>query len=345
MSHKLIPANSIHFQDGYNSIVRSRSEFAQNVKDVEKSMEAQGDNPELFPIKYVTLGKEKFTRNHATLQAALNRGWKEVYAMPSPHEANSVADLLDLVHSNNGGHPLSRVSQGKLYAKLAEGELDEEAMAKALKDAKPGEEVPQIWKREPMSLDQIASACKPAYSSEHIRQCKLLAEVTPEIGALLESDQVSSRVVIKAIALAKDDDTKALRIIRAAIRNAKEDGKETATEKHFDAIKAEFQPVRKLVADGKTTKEAPASAQNGTQEPPKDEKEDDTPPTLPTGNSEEPASELFTKSESQSPVKAKDAKKALLTIIAKWCEDTANVYEDSEMEDLATRIIEANLPL
>jgi len=341
MSHKLIPIGSLQFQDGYN-IVRSDKELTANSKEVEKAMEAQNDDPTLFPIKYVTVGNKKFTRNHATLRAALARGWKEVYAMPSPHEANSLADMLDLVFSNNQGHPVSRVAQGKLYAKLRDGELDEEATAKAAKDAKVGEEVAQVWKREPMSLEEIGAALKPSYTGEHVRQCILLAESSPEIGELLESGEVSSGVVISAKSLAKDDEGKALKIIKAAVRKAKDDGKECATKQHFDAVKADFTPQKKLVAAGKETKEEPAVEQKGTQEAAQDEKAPEPPATLPTDDSE-PA--LFTKDAAQSPVKAKDAKKALVTVLLKWAEDSGNTFTDDEVDELADRIIDANLPL
>lgn len=322
MPHKLISIRDLAIQPGYNDLVRSAKEVAANAKDVEKAMEAQGDAKELFPIRFVTIGKNKFTRNHATLIAAQSRGWDEIYAVQSPHEPGSTADLLDLIFSNNSGHPLSRVAQGKLYKALRDGEVDEEATAKAQKIANVGDEVETVWKRQPMTEKEIGDACKPAYTSEHVRQCILLAESSPDVGELIESGQVALNIVIAAKSLAKDDDAKQLRILKKAIANAKEDDKAKATQKHFDAIKAEFIAPKKLKAAPLNGKEESSSEQEGTQEPSGSEKKGETaklPVVEEQEASEAPEQTLFPQAEQVlTEGSKKNAKliKALSTLFA-----------------------------
>jgi len=303
MSHKLIPLDTLSIQPDYN--IRTDSDVKHNAKEVAQAMEAQGDKPELFPVRFVTIDGQKYTRNHATLLAAQLRGWKEIYAAKAPFEAGTIADELDLVFSNNGGHPLNRVQQGKIYARLRDG--IQEDQSEAIKNAGVGEEVPVKWLREPMTEQQIGDACKPRYSSEHIRQCIAIYESSPEVAALIEEDKVALNIVVRAAQLAKGDDAKQLKILRKAISAAKDDGKDKATQKHLDAIKDEFTAPKKLVAAPVEQEQKP----DAVADSPAIERQE----TTNAGST--PAHEPDLIPHDVSPVRPKDARKALITIITK----------------------------
>lgn len=313
MPHKLIPADSLEIEEGYN-IIRSDKELKQNVKDVEAQMEQQGDEPTAFPIRYVVSGKQKFTRNHATFIAAKARGWKEVYAIQLPYEAGSLKDITDLVTSNSGGHPISRVKQGELYLKMSEGELRA--------DLESGKEIdPETdYVRKPMSDKEIAEAFSPVYSTEHIRQCKILASTTPEIQALIESGAISANIVIIAQGWAKGDDAKQLRILKAAAKLAESEGAKTATKKHMDAIKSDFVKLKAAPVDGDPvpakSKNKGNAADNGAQEGSESSESDSGPGNFAVDNAEA-AENLFSAAESEllteGSKKNEKLKKALAT--------------------------------
>lgn len=247
---KLLPIDQFTIQEGYNDLLRTPKEVAANSKDVEKFMAAANDDPAQFPIQFVKDGKNKFVRNHASFLAAKTRGWKEIYAVELPHALGSLDDFKHLITSNIGGHKPDRVRQGHVYKAMLEGEPagpDEVAAAKV------GEE--PAMKRAPMTLKEIADAMGGIITQEGIRLNVLLAESSPEIAELLEAGEVSGGVVIDAKKLAKDDDTKVLRIVKACIKNAKDDDRAKATGKDFDAVKEQFKPATKLIADGKKDKE------------------------------------------------------------------------------------------
>lgn len=273
MPHKLLPIDKLHIQDGYNTLIRTDKETANNAKEVAQFMETQGDNPELFPIRFVEIDKQLFTRNHATLAAAHIRGWKEVYAVKSPHEAGTTEDYLDLLMSNNAGHPVGRVAQGNLYKTLRDGEPETD---KAILDAIPeGGDIP--WKRAPMTEKEIGEACRPVYTEQHVKDCITLAESSPDIQELIESEQVSCNIVITAGQWAKGDEAKQYRILKAAVRQANADGKDKATKKHLDAIKSDFVKLKAANngADDKGKDEPPADDNKPTTGK-KDANKDDT---------------------------------------------------------------------
>lgn len=315
MPHKLIPTKSLEIQEGYN-IIRDAGELKRNVKDVEAQMALAKDDPYAFPIRFVVDGKTKYTRNHATFLAAQNRGWEQVYAIELNHAPGSVEDLRDLITSNNGGHPVSRTKQGELYDEMANGKLKP--------DLENGAEVnaETDYVRPPMTDKQIAEAF--GVSSEHVRQCRVLASTTPEIRELLESGDISANIVIIAQGWAKGDNAKQLRILKAAAKLARDEGAKTATKKHMDAIKSDFiklkaAPVGDAVigTEGKPSKKASASdnnAGNGSEAPDKGETAESASEGA-GGDSE--AENLFSQAESElltdGSKKNEKLKKALAT--------------------------------
>lgn len=318
MPHKLIPIEKVRVQEGYNDLIRTPKEVANNAKEVAQFMETQGDNPELFPIRFVEIDKEMFTRNHATLLAAQQRGWTHIYAVKSPHEPGSTADYLDLLMSNNSGHPVGRIAQGRLYKELRDGlaEDDKEVLAKI----EPGSEVP--WKRAPMTEQEIGDACKPVYSAEHVRQCIVLAESSPEIQELMENGSVSANIVVTARGWAKEDEGKQLKILKAALRNARENGSDKATKKHLDAVKSDF--VKLKAAGGKEEKApatGPSSPATGSESPSNSKGAETTSETPPQEVDTE-TENLFAKGTTEVLEEGSKKNKKLLGALATFFSDT-----------------------
>lgn len=289
MPHQLIPTKKLHFQDGYN--IRTDKEVRENAKAVAAHMELLGDNAEAFPVRYVEIDGKLFTRNHATLLAAQERGWKEVYAIESQHKAGSVEDLLDLVISNNQGHPISRVKQGELYKRLRDGEPAE---PETVKNGKVGEEVPML--REPMTLEAIGKLMKPAYTRQHVSDCVTLHDSSPEIRELLESDAIASNSVITAYQWSKGDDAKALKICRAAIKAAEARASDKATKQDMDTIKDQFVELKADDGTKKKGKNKGASTSSGPAAG-SEAGNGDNAPELPAGDNSEPGETPETQSE------------------------------------------------
>jgi hypothetical protein len=115
---------------------------------------------------------------------------------------------------------------------------------------------------------------------------------------------VSANVVYAAAKLARKkgddeavDEGKQLKIVRAAIKAADDEGKECATEKHFNAIKGEFAP--KLKAATSETKK-PAASKKGTGTPETEENEQDEAPS----DEEQPSGESQPEQEQPQSVMA-----------------------------------------
>lgn len=348
MPHKLIDTTSVHFQDGYN-IVRTPKEAKEYAADVEKQMEQMGDEPASFPINYVVVDGVKYTRNHSTLQAALNRKWDKVYAMESPHAPGSAADYLDLVLSNNRSHPVSRAKQGAVYKMLADGEGPgpEEIAA-----CKTGEEPAN--KREPMTLEEIAKACDPVYTSQHIHNCIVLAESSPEIQELMESRNVAANVVIKAAGWSKKgksddvDPAKQLRIIKAAVKVADDEGNKKVTEKHLNAVKSQFVKLKADKPDDEAgSDETKTTGKKGSSSPATgsdDAGKGDTAETLPEGDSEqEEEQELFTEKDAFQPEtkQNKTLKQLLSTVLVECSDEYSWSATDDDVDGTADKIIAA----
>lgn len=284
ITFELRKLSDFQVEPNYNS-VRKPGDVQDFAKEVASQMEASGDNQAAFPIRYISAPDGNlYVRNHSTFAAAELRDWKTAYFREITEYAHGTAeDKLDLVNSNNGGHPVGAYEQGELYASLIVGITE------------PYEEDGEIKHREiiaPMTRKEIAE--KRGISEERVRQCEAIFELPEEIAGLIEAEQISADLGRKAMQLAKQDAKKALRICKAAIENAKTDGKDKATRKHFDAIKDDFKPD--MIADnGKTPKTKAGksggeSTNTGSAEP-----DGDKEPEAPTGGSEpiQPAGELL----------------------------------------------------
>ncbi len=335
MSHKLHPIESILVQEGYN--IRPDAEVKANAKEVAATMEARGDIPELFPITYVVNGNKKFTRNHATLLAAQMRGWKEVYAANAPWKFNSVTDIADLVLSNNGGHPIGRESQGKIYADLRDGVLEPEA--DTLKRTKVGEEPIPQYERDPMPENDIAKLF--GKSPEHIRQCIAIHEAPESVKPYLDDDSISHNAFIAAKNLVSKHhdgkESKLLQVVKRTVAAAKEDGKDKATPKHFDSIKAEFIPEKKLVAAPVEEITDTAPAASAAPESPAAESEAPTNSNAPETKSDAPA--LFdTKTESKAKKPDASRRKSLETLLLECSDEFCWSASDEDISATADKL-------
>lgn len=335
---------SIPFKDLIVDLVysgRSKKEILANAKELAPQLANGWDAAQPGQYFIGEDGKKTLIAGFTRMEAAKLNDLKAGYFVQTNGDA--ITHLTACLRTNSG-KPISRRAQGEVFAALEKGVVAGD-FAGAIADPKSKKD----WKRMPLSHKEIGELPGVGKTSEHVRQCIMIVESSPEVSELIENDQVALNIVIAAKSLAKDDDGKQLRILKKAIANAREDGKDKATQKHFDAIKDEFKPVKKLKAeDGKESKDkkdgkdATENEQKGTQDASggKNKGEDAE------ERSEETTQEQQTLPiEPQSPVRDKDARKALITLITQWCERTSNVLADDEIEELAQEIIDAKLPI
>lgn len=340
MKIETLDLSTLLVQENYN--VRAPGELHSNAKEIASLMEATGDNHEdpRFLIRYAQNGKGKYTRSHATLEAAKMRKWEKVCAVKVAFEAGTVDDDLDLIHSNNAGHPLTRYQQGAVYARLRDGiwEDSQEAIARTAM----GEEVQQKNIREPMKMEDIAA--KTNKTRQHIADCITIYESPEAVGDMIEEGKISSGIVVTAAGWAKNksgevSDTKLTQILRAAHARAKSEGDEKATKKHLDAIKAQFVEQKAVSTTPKaadkpkaaeTKPESEDGATEGNTEPPAPEAQLDL--TTPADHKDDAHKPL-------SQAAQKTLRSALFTLIV----ETDSEIDDDLANRLCDRIIDAGL--
>lgn len=211
---------------------RSESEIKQNAKTLAPLIQAKGEWDISQPGQFFMRGgKPHLLVGFTRTQACNDLGIKEGYFVEVPDDpaANRTACIR-----TNAGKGISAIQQGRLFLAMAEG-TDPATLKKG--------EVAMA----PMKHEDIAR--EVGLSQAWVGRCIIIASSPKDISAMVECDppQVSPNIVPLAKTLAKDDEAKWRKILNAAIAEAKRDGKETATKKHFDAIKGEFAP--KLKAD------------------------------------------------------------------------------------------------
>lgn len=319
---------------------RSKKEINDNAKELAPQLDAGWDSAQPGQYFIGEDGKKYLCAGFTRTEAAKIKGHKSGYFVKS--EGDSIFHLTTCIRTNTG-KPISPKAKGDLFKLLAEGKVADD-FAGAVFDPKNAKD----WKRAPMTLEQIAELPGIGVSAEWVRQCIVLAESSPEVGALLEDGAVSAPVVIKAKAIAKEDDGKQLRLLKKAVQLAKADGKDKATMQHLDAAKAELFPPKLIADDGmngvKPTKSADKPEKDAgealeSKEGPSSEPSEDGPAI-----SEETQTELITQDFLQVMGKD-DPKAALIAIIIKWGDDTDNAMKYPDAQKLADRILEAKLPI
>lgn len=158
--------------------------------------------------------------------AALAGGHKTGYFIEIPDEP---ARLRSVAIRSNSGKPISSLAKGHIFLAMRAGS-DVEKLA-AGEVALP-----------PMTSQEIAD--EVGCTRQMVDTCIALAESCPEIQEMIEAGLVATSIVKRSRELAKGDEKLQIKALKAAIRKAKEDGKETATMQHFDAIKAEVFPLK-----------------------------------------------------------------------------------------------------
>lgn len=260
------PIESIPFKELQVDLLysgRSKQEISANAKELAPQLADGWDAAQPGQYYVGEDGKRHVIAGFTRIEAAKIAGHKSGFFVQSNGDA--VHHLTACVRTNSG-KPISPRSKGDVFAELQKGVVADD-FAGTLADPKNAKD----WKRPPMTLEQIAELPGVGLTAERVRQCIVLAESSPEVGALLEEGRVSANIVIKAKAIAKDDDGKQLRLLKKAIQFANADDKEKATMQHLESAKAKLFPV-KLIADGAPDKEKPTKGseteEKGPQEAP-----------------------------------------------------------------------------
>jgi hypothetical protein len=353
-----IPVESLIIDKDFNP--RIPKLFGENKKELAAQVDAYGgiDASKHF-VQYVEKKDGLHVRGgHTLIAVAKDKGISVVPAMRC--EMDAVEEQINLVTSNTG-HPLSAYEQGTVYIRLRDGTTNPN-------DLQPGEEI-----RAPMEIKEIAKAV--GRSHELVRQCILIRESSEPIAALIEAGVVATSVILASRSLASEkkdgkpvlDPKKQLKIIQAAIANARSEGREVASKTNFDAIKSDFVKPFKAATPPKPGKSPAGPAGHQEEETPdnaipgadasdsgasaeqSDSPEADSTPEEPTSDQPtigdaNPALQLFKPEPPPLPVavKAKDAKQLREAIIAAInTADAENDLEEKAVEKMADLIVKA----
>lgn len=222
---------------------RTQREIDDNAKDKAKELAAAGGWSPTKPGEYFVGedGKRYLLAGFSRVAACALNGDKEGYFVQSNGDE---IDHLLACETSNSVRPLSKLARGTRYLELMRGAVADDFAGTIAKD-------PVDFKRQPLTKEEIAD--RIGKSKEWVRQCIATAEAPEEIRELLENDRIAATVFEKACALANKhhdgSDAKKIAMCKRALRYANEQDKERATEKHFDEIKGEFIPEKKLIAE------------------------------------------------------------------------------------------------
>lgn len=214
---------ALTIEEGFNP--REQKSFTENVNEIARLIEARGIiDPSIHCIQYVERGGKKLVRNGHTLYAAAKKlGKKQVPAIAT--KMDSIQEIANLIISNSG-HPLTPFEQGTVYIRLRDGSNNE----------KVGEEI-----RDPMNMAEIAKLF--GISATHVSNCIALHEVSGEAREFLIAGKISANAITAARRNCEDEAT-ILKVLKAAIKKADDEGKSVATEKHVKEVKDQFVEVK-----------------------------------------------------------------------------------------------------
>lgn len=217
---------------------RSTKEINENAKDKQKELAAAGGWNPAMPGHYFEAenGTKCLLAGFSRVQASIANGETEGYFV---RVEGDVIDHLLACETTNSVKPLSPLSRGNRYYELKEG--------KPLPDIeKPDPKNKDHWERMPMSAERIAE--RIGKTPVWVSKCVAIFLAPPEVRDLLESEKIAVTVAEGARALAnkywKGSDPKVIAICKRAFAYARAEEADTATKKHFDAIKAEFIPLK-----------------------------------------------------------------------------------------------------
>jgi len=309
---------------------RDSKEIHANAKELAPSLANGWDATQPGQYFIGEDGKKHLVAGFTRVEAAKLNELKSGYFVKT--EGDAVSHLTACIRTN-GGKPISRPAQGALFASLRDGLVADDFKGATADPANDAD-----WKRKPMTLEEIASHPGIAKTTEHVKQCILVAE-DPIYAA--HEDEISVNAFIAASNLVSKhydgSETKLEKVIRAAVNAAKEDGKDKATPKHFDAIKAQFIPEKKLVAAPVNTDTAPAI--DAAPESPVIASEAPSNSDAPETKTEQSPALFDTKPESKPKPKANaDRRKALETLILNASDEFCWSASDEDIAAFADRV-------
>lgn len=342
-----LPIADLIIDETYDLAGRSKKELEENAKARKDSM-AGGWRPE-YPGQVFKRGESYhllagFSRAHCLLNIIGDK--KAVgYFVEVPDEPLS---LLTACIRSNSGKDITPLRKGQIFAKLRDGDDPTKAEVGAVV-------------REGMEVQAIAelAGCTP----QLVHYCIHIFEAPEEIREILLRDEVNGNVIDKARAAARDKSTKVVnealwvKAVKKAVQHAKANGKDKASEKDFDAIKAEVFPLKAAGGDskkpnGKTSTPAPEP------EPDKDEEETNEetgPKTAKGGNGDTPGLNLGSDAPSESKQGTNDYRKrvrkeqisAIATLLRAADEDYAGDpvigFDDNQVEFIAEFLFDRNV--
>lgn len=341
MSQKTTPPTIVELKlatliKDYSLSGRSEKEIKENAKDL-APMLAGGWSPSQPGEFFMRDGKPHLAAGFTRTAAAEANDLKTGYFVGIPDDA---ATLRTVCIRTNASKAIKPFEQGRIYAAMEAGTNPETAEA--------GQEI-----LTPMTQKQIAEAVgkKPQW----IGACISIFQSPEEIHPLIEEGRVSAGVVKKARELVKDD-KKLVRFVKAIVKKADEEGKQTATFQHLDAVRPDFAPL-KAKTKGELAKDqnpasapeppkgtnTPENAENGTcgesgEDSGHSSESHKSPQPQPSAQSSE-TPELFTPSAAparakKSKIKPETVRAELLVIVNAWCEQTSNSPTDEELDQL-----------
>lgn len=311
---------------------RDEKEIRANAKELSPALASGWDATQPGQYFIGEDGKKHVVAGFTRIEAAKANDLKSGFFVKV--DGDEVHHLTACIRTNQG-KPISRRAQGERFISLRDGVVAED-FAGTVADPKNDAD----WKRKPLTLDEIAALPGVGKSTEHIKQCILVAE--DDVFAAYE-DEISVNAFISARQLVNKhhdgSNAKLEKVIRAAVKAANDEGKDKATPKHFDAVKADFIPAKKLVA-------APVASENTD---PATESADAAPESSPVtsepenkGNAAPEQPELISETHETPKPKGKKAaaefRKALETLLLKCSEDYSWSATDDDISGAADQI-------
>lgn len=320
---------------------RTEKEIKENAKILAKIMEAHGEWDSMQPGQVaMTDGKPRVIAGFTRVAAAESLGYKGGWFFEVAPQ--SELDVYLKCITTNEGKPISRFQQGCRFQTLRDGVVSDDFAG-----VKADPKIELDWAIQPMELQAIAD--KVGKHVETIKLNILICESSPEIRNLLETDQISTNVVVKARQWTKKDDgehddVKALKMLRAAIRQA---GGDRVTQKHLEAVKTDYVKQKAVAGKAASPSVPAASVGAGTGTPEKGEESGSG-----SGEGSQGEPELFSAANPDpQPAKSKEQIKkqkagirdSLIATIAEFDrEKGTNQMEDKEIEGLADWLVSRN---
>lgn len=296
---------------------RTQKEINENAKEKAKELAAAGGWSPAMPGQYFIGedGKKVLLAGFSRVQGSVINGETEGYFVKVDGE---IIDHLLACETSNSVRPISALAKGARYDMLRNGEP-----AEGIETPDPKDKT--HWKRPPMTNAEIAE--RIGKTDAWVSKCISIYNAPTDVRELLENDKIAVPVAEGARSIAekhyKGSEAKQTAICRRAVSFAKDEGKETATKKHFDAIKAEFIPAKKLVADGaedaKGDDNKPATPSKSSSKGNSAESTKELPEELPGGDNDKEAETLFQQQSAEvleeGSKKNKKLKEALATFL------------------------------